>query len=158
MLLWMLLFYSFLWLSSIPLYAFQMYHISFIHSSISGHLSGFPALAIVNSAAMNIGVHVSFWVKSFICIYSQEWNCWCVRACSVNSFVSDSCAPRTVAPRASLSMGFPRQACWSGLPCPLPGDLPDPGIKPASPALQVNSLLLSHWGSPGIAGPYRNSF
>ena len=32
-------------------------------------------------------------------------------------------------------MGFPRQECWSGLPCPSPGDLPDPGIKPRSPAL-----------------------
>ena len=37
-------------------------------------------------------------------------------------------------------MGFSRQEYWSGLPCPLPGDLPDPGIELASPALQVNSL------------------
>ena len=45
------------------------------------------------------------------------------------------------------SMGFPRQECWSGLPFPSPGDLPDPGIKPASPTLQVDSLLPSHQGS-----------
>ena len=117
MLLRMLLFYSFLWLSSIPLYAFQMYHI-FIHSSISGHLSGFPALATVNSAAMNIGVHVSFWVKSFICIYSQEWNCWCVQACSVNSVVSDSCAPRTVAPPGFSVHGIPKAGMleWVAMP------------------------------------------
>ena len=38
----------------------------------------------------------------------------------------------TVACQASLSMGFSRQGCWSGLPCPPPGYLPDPGIKPAS--------------------------
>ena len=38
----------------------------------------------------------------------------------------------TVACQASLSMGFSRQECWSGLQCPSPGDLPDPGIKPAS--------------------------
>jgi len=38
-------------------------------------------------------------------------------------------------------MGFSRQAYWSGLPCPLPGDLPDPGIKPRSPVLQADSLL-----------------
>ena len=34
--------------------------------------------------------------------------------------------------QAPLSMGFPRQEYWSGLPCPPPGDLPDPGIEPAS--------------------------
>ena len=52
----------------------------------------------------------------------------------------------TVAHQASLSMGFSRQEYWSGLPFPPPGNLPNPGIKPASPAspiLQANSLLLS---------------
>ena len=46
---------------------------------------------------------------------------------------------------------FFRQEYWSGFPCLPPGDHPNPGIKPTSPAslaLQVNSLLLSHWGSP----------
>ena len=38
--------------------------------------------------------------------------------------------PWTVACQAPLSMGFSRQGYWSGLPCPSPGDLPDPGIKP----------------------------
>ena len=55
--------------------------------------------------------------------------------------------PWTVARQAFLSMEFPRQEYWSGLPFPSPGDLPNPGIKPTSPAslaLQVNSLLLSH--------------
>ena len=45
-------------------------------------------------------------------------------------------------------MGFPRQEYCSSLLFPSPGDLPDPGIKPASPTLQVDSLLLSHWGNP----------
>ena len=40
--------------------------------------------------------------------------------------------PGTVACQAPLSMGFPRQEYWSGLPFPSPGDLPDPGIKPTS--------------------------
>ena len=40
--------------------------------------------------------------------------------------------PWTVTLQPSLSMRFPRQEYWSGLPCPPPGDLPDPGIKPAS--------------------------
>ena len=56
----------------------------------------------------------------------------------------------TVARQAPLSMGFPRQEHWSGLPRPPPGDLPVPGIEPMSlvpPASQVDSLLLSHQGS-----------
>ena len=44
-------------------------------------------------------------------------------------------------------MGFPRQEYWSGVSFPSPGDLPHPGIKPRSPALQVDSLPLSHQGS-----------
>ena len=45
-----------------------------------------------------------------------------------------------VAHQAPLSMGFFRQEYWSGFPCPSPGDLPDPGIEPWSPALHVDSL------------------
>ena len=47
----------------------------------------------------------------------------------------------TVAYQAPPSMGFSRQECWSGLPFPSPGDLPDPGIEPASPTLQADTLL-----------------
>ena len=42
----------------------------------------------------------------------------------------------TVACQVPLSMGFPRQEYWSGLPIPSPGDLSDPGIEPKSPALE----------------------
>ena len=57
------------------------------------------------------------------------------------SVMSDSfVAPWTVGLQAPLSMGFPRQEYWSGLPFSSPGDLPDPGIEPASSALQVDSL------------------
>ena len=48
--------------------------------------------------------------------------------------------PWTVAHQAPPSMGFSRQEYWSGLPFPSPGDLPDPGIKPRSPALQADAL------------------
>ena len=47
----------------------------------------------------------------------------------------------TGAHQAPLSMGFPRQECWSGLLFPTPGDLPNLRIKPRSPGLQANSLL-----------------
>ena len=57
------------------------------------------------------------------------------------SVVSDSFAtPWTVAHQAPLSMGFSRQEYWRGLPFSSPGDLPDPGIKPRSPALQADTL------------------
>ena len=45
-----------------------------------------------------------------------------------------------IAHQAPLSMGFSRQEYWSGLPFPPPGDLPDPGIEPRSPALQADAL------------------
>ena len=48
----------------------------------------------------------------------------------------------TVARQAPLSMGFPRQENWSGLPFPPPGDLPDPGMEPVSPV------------SPALAGGF----
>ena len=51
------------------------------------------------------------------------------------------CDPWTVAHQAPLSMEFSRQEYWSGLPCPSPGNLPNPGIKPRSPTLQADSLL-----------------
>ena len=47
--------------------------------------------------------------------------------------MSDSATPGTVGHQAPLSMPFSRQEYWSGLPFPLPGDLPNPGIKPESP-------------------------
>ena len=46
------------------------------------------------------------------------------------------------------SMEFSRQEYWSWLPCPFPGDLPDPGIKPRSPALQADSLPFEPSGKP----------
>ena len=50
-------------------------------------------------------------------------------------------SPWTVAHHAPLSVEFSRQEFWSGLPFPSPGDLPDPGIEPGSPALQAHFLL-----------------
>ena len=81
-----------------------------------------------------------------------------VHAC-VLSCVQLLATPRTVARQAPLSMGFSRQEYWSekkkkeywsGLPFPIPGDLPHPGIKPtslASPALAGRFFTRSHLGS-----------
>ena len=55
--------------------------------------------------------------------------------------MSDSATPWTVAYQAPPSMGSSRQEYWSGLPFPSPGDLPDPGVEPGSPALQADTLL-----------------
>ena len=55
------------------------------------------------------------------------------------------CDSKTVSCQAPQSMGFSRQEYWSGLPCLPPGYLPNPGVEPESPALQVDSLLLTHW-------------
>ena len=79
---------------------------------------------------MNIAINcVKVKVKTFSC---------------VRLFVT----PRTVAYQVPPSLGFSRQEYWGGLPCPPPGDLPDPRIKPTSPVLAVDSLTLSPLGSP----------
>ena len=60
----------------------------------------------------------------------------------------------TVAHQAPLSVGFSRQECWNGLLCPSPGDLPDLGVKPASPispALQADSFTTEPLGKPNKA-------
>ena len=58
--------------------------------------------------------------------------------------------PWTVAHQAPLSLEFSRQEYWSGLPCPAPGDLPNPGVEPRSLACQWILSCLSHQGSPRI--------
>ena len=66
----------------------------------------------------------------------------CIFSCSV---VSDSVTPWTAARQAPLSMGFFRQDYWSGLPCPTPGDLSNPGIKPRSlTSTCIGSKVLYH--------------
>ena len=71
--------------------------------------------------------------------------CVCVCVCVLNC-VQLFATPWTVACQAPLSMGFPRQEYWSGLRFPPPRDLPNPGNELKSPALQADSLPLSHQG------------
>ena len=77
----------------------------------------------------------------------------CLRKIKIcTGLVAQSCpivvAPWTVAHQASPPLGFSRQEYWSGLPLPSPGDLPDPGIDPGSPALWINPLLSEPPGNP----------
>ena len=60
--------------------------------------------------------------------------------------------PWTVAYEASQSMGFSRQECWSGLSFPSPGDLPNPGNEPGSPALRAEALPSEPPGKPYYMG------
>ena len=81
--------------------------------------------------------------------YGTLWVCG-------HSVVSDSATLWTLACQAPLSMGVSRQESWIGLPCPSPGDLPNPGIKlasPVSPVLWADSLPTEPSGKPcGILG------
>ena len=54
-----------------------MYHNFLIHSSADGYLGCFHVLTIVNSAVMNIGVHMSF-NSGFLSVYAQQWDCWVI--------------------------------------------------------------------------------
>ena len=64
------------------------------------------------------------------------------------SVVSYCCDP--MAHRAPLSMGLPRQGYWKWLPFPSPGDLPNPGTQPASPALARGSFIAEPPGKPRL--------
>ena len=78
--------------------------------------------------------------------------CVCVHAHTCTfSVTSDSLQPWTVACQTPLSMEFSKQEYWSGLPFLSPGDLPNPGIEPTSPALQADSLLTEPSGKPAQA-------
>ena len=70
-----------------------------------------------------------------------------------HSFLSHSLRPHGLKPvRLFCPWGFSRQEYWSGLPCPPPGDLPNPGIKPRSPTLQADSLSCKLPGKPKNTG------
>ena len=95
----------------------------------------------------------SFWLLSF-CFFqifskiSVFQSTVCVSVCVwiIQSSMT-LCHPMDYSPPGSSAMGFSRQEYWSGLPFPIPGDLPDPGIEPSPPTLQADSLLSE---PPGI--------
>ena len=68
--------------------------------------------------------------------------------CLVIQLCLNLCDPMDCSLPGSSVHGLSRQEYWSGLPCPPPGDLLNPGIEHVVPALQANSLLLSDRGGP----------
>ena len=81
---------------------------------------------------------------------------WLLRALCTSAFSRSVMSgflvtPWTAAHQAPLSMGCPRQEYWTGLPFPSPGDLPDPGIEPRSPALAGRFFTAETPGKPHIA-------
>ena len=75
-----------------------------------------------------------------------------MHACSVVTVMSDSATQWIIACQAPLSIGFARQEIWSRLLSPPPGDLPNSGIEPMSPALQADSLPTKLPGRVYICG------
>ena len=111
----------------------------------------------------NLGINGNFlkiidiyfeWYQHHVCTrhisFNNKGHVW--NACMLSHFnhVQVFVTLWTVACQDPLSMGFFKQGYWSGLPYHPPGDVPNPGVEPASPAasaLQANSLPLSHLGS-----------
>ena len=89
-------------------------------------------------------------VETFSCLFNLEWAC----VLSLFSRVWLCETLWTVACQAPQSVGFSRQVYWNGLPCPPPGDLPDPGIEPmslTSPALAGGFFTTSAtWAAPVV--------
>ena len=120
------------------------------HSPGFGGLYGAPVVMGVPTTQSNFSGSFHCWYHDRMCetmLISKHMQPCMLR----HSVVSDSATSWTVVHQAPLSMRFSRQEYWSGLPFPPPGDLPDPGIKSKSPALQVDSLPLSHIGSPYLS-------
>ena len=72
----------------------------------------------------------------------------CCLCCLVSQSCPTLCNPMNLARQVPLSMGFPRQEYWTGLPFPSSEDLPDPGIKPESPALAGRFFTAEPPGKP----------
>ena len=96
--------------------------------------------------------------KTFVWVFlldvteTPKQTVWPTQYTAGEACVLSLCDPMDCSPPASpLSMGFSRLEYCSGLSCPPPWDLPNPGIQPRSPTLQADSLLLSHQGNPGEA-------
>ena len=120
-----------------------------ISSFLSSNL-GSDGIDLMGKSLLNIIKEKSFPLcLTFMCAKLLSVLQFCLTLCNKHPGLH-------IAQQAPLSMEFSRQEYWSGLPFPSSGNLPDAGIKPASPAapaLQVDSLPLSHLGSPYVLQP-----
>ena len=139
----------------LPVYKHRITFHVFVSSSVSSSVMSFsvnrsfislvkfiPTYFILFDAVVSGIIFLIYFFKKFIvhmCVCTQSLTC-------VQLFAT----PWAVCCQTPLFMGLSSQECRSGLLFPPPEDLPDPGIKPSSPALQVDSLPLSHWGSPSF--------
>ena len=85
---------------------------------------------------------------TFVHLHECTSGCSVHYCCLVAQLSSTLCDPMDCSLPASLSMGCPRQEYWRGLASPSPGDLPDPGIKPASPELAGRFFSTEPLGRP----------
>ena len=108
-------------------------------------------------------MHVPWPMSALLCegkvsvFFSVYLSCVCVLSCFSCVWLFETLW--TVACQAPLSMGFLRQEYWSGLSCPLPGDLPHPGIEPVSlmsPTLASGFFTTSATGKPCFSGKGTN--
>ena len=93
---------------------------------------------------LNIKKYIFYGVYSFCLIYFAHCCCLVTKLCLT------LLRPVDLAHQAPLSMGFSRQEYWSRLPIPSPGDLPDPGIEPESPALAGRFFTSDPPGKPSL--------
>ena len=99
------------------------------------HISENPRKRIIYHRSLTLS-----WTPSFL---QDKWS-----EVKLLSRVRLLATPWTVAYQAPPSMGFSRQEYWSGLPFPSPRDLPNPGLEPGSPALEVDALTSEPPGKP----------
>ena len=107
-----------------------------LHSEAQGnvHPSSIPLPSLCQTPSGDYHARLALWGHPLCAAVL----CCCVRLCD----------PMDGSLLGSSIRGLSRQEYWGGLPFPPPRDLPNPGTEPVSPALQVDSLPLSHWGSP----------
>ena len=132
--------------------------LSFLKGTLGAEdIKACPALSVRSRVIHSSGITFCFFVWGLPVTHACTSICMClmenfkhteVYMYVSRSVVSDSVIPWPVAHQAPLSMEFSRQEYWSRLPFPSPGELPDPELKPRSPAWQADCLLSEPPGKP----------